>query len=494
MFDKILRLGKETAIYGLSSILGRLMNFLLAPFYTNVLLTSENGIVANVYAYVAFAYVVYCYGFEIAYMRFVSTLEIGDEKQNFSTPFLSLVATSVALSSVIHLSASTIAGWIGIPGNGTVLVQYAAWILCFDTLSVVPFAALRMDQRPKMFAVLKLSNIFVNVVLNVVLILVFHMRAEGVLLANLIASIATFVITFTVVRSKFKPAFSTPLFRELLKFGLPLIPSGLAGMALQIVDRPIVKALTNNSTLGIYQINYRLGIAMMLVVGMFDYAWRPFFLTSAREPEAKSLFSKVFTFFILVMLLVFLGVSFFVEDLVRIQIFGKHFFHPDYWVGVPIVPWILLGYVFNGAYVVFIAGAYLEKKTRYLPMITGLGAVVNIVVNVLLIPSMGIMGAALATLAAYAIMAIAMYFASQKFYQVQYEWRKVAGIVFAAAIVFGCFEFFHPAPLNLHGTLIKVTLLLVFLALLPAFGVFNKSDLVLAKSTVQRYLNSRAGS
>jgi len=491
MFNKLLRLGKETAIYGLSSILGRLMNFLLAPFYTNVLLTSENGIVAYVYAYIAFAYVVYCYGFEIAYMRFVSSLEIGDREENFSTPFISLVVSSVTMSSIIHMSASSIAAWIKIPANDAVLIQYAAWILCFDTLSVVPFASLRMDQQPKTFAGLKLFNISMNVILNLVLILGFHMRAEAVLLANLVASIVTFIATFIVVRSKFRFSFSGSLFRELLKFGLPLIPSGLAGMALQIVDRPIVKALTNNSTLGIYQLNYRLGIAMMLIVGMFDYAWRPFFLTSAREPDAKTLFSKVFTYFVLIMLFVFLGVSFFVEDLVRIRVFGKYFFHPDYWVGVAIVPWILLGYVFNGAYVVFIAGAYLEKKTKFLPLITGLGALVNIGANLLLIPTMGIMGAALATLAAYAVMALTMYFASQRFYRLRYEWSKVAGIAFAAAIAFVGFEILHPVPMSGQGEIVKLGLLALFLLLLPAFKVFNRNDLLLVKSTVQRYLRSQ---
>jgi O-antigen/teichoic acid export membrane protein len=488
MFDRLLRLGKETAIYGLSSIVGRLMNFLLAPFYTNVLLTSENGIVAYVYAYIAFAYVVYCYGFEIAYMRFVSTLEIGDREQNFSTPFLALLASSATLSTIIHISAPTIAAWIGIPPNDTVLIKYAAWILFFDTLSVVPFASLRMDQQPKTFAGLKLFNITLNVTLNVVLILVFHMRAEGVLLANLIASVLTFITTFTVVRSKFRFSFSRKLYRELLKFGLPLIPSGLAGMALQIVDRPIVKELTNNSTLGIYQLNYRLGIAMMLIVGMFDYAWRPFFLTNARESDAKLLFSKVFTYFILIMLFVFLGVSFFVEDLVRIEVFGKHFFHPDYWSGVAIVPWILLGYVFNGAYVVFIAGAYLEKKTKFLPFITGLGALVNIGVNFLLIPTMGIMGAAIATFVSYAVMAVTMYFASRRFYEIHYEWSKVAGIAVAAAVAFICFKVIRPVPLDIHGEFIKLGLLVLFIGLLPAFRVFNRNDVQLVKSTVQRYI------
>jgi len=489
MFDKLLRLGKETAIYGLSSILGRLINFVLAPFYTNVLLTTENGIVANVYAYIAFAYVVYCYGFEIAYMRYVSTLEIGDRKQNFSTPFLSLLVSSVALSTVIHISSPLIAVWIGIPAADAVLIRYAAWILCFDTLAVVPFASMRMDQQPKTFAAMKLFNISLTVVLNLVLILVFHMRAEGVFVANLIGSIATFLLTFFIVRAKFAPTFSTALFRELLKYGLPLIPSGLAGMALQIVDRPIVKALTNDATLGIYQLNYRLGIAMMLIVGMFDYAWRPFFLTNAREPDAKPLFSKVFTYFVLVLLLMFLGVSFFVEDLVRIEVFGKHFFHPDYWNGTSIVPWVLLAYVFNGAYVVFIAGAYLEKKTKHLPLVTGLGAAVNVGVNFLLIPSMGIMGAALATLASYAVMAVTMYFTSQRFYPIEYEWGKIAAIAAATAAVFVCYKLLHPVPLELHGALIKIALLAAFLVSLPLMGIVRKSDL----ATIRATLRGRAG-
>lgn len=486
MMNKLLRLGKDTAVYGLSSILGRLINFLLAPFYTNVLLTSENGAVANLYAYVAFAYVVYCFGLEPAYMRFVSSLEIGDKKQNFSTPFISLALSSLALSLVVHLSAPILAVWIGIPQENGVLIRYAAWILCFDALAVIPFASLRMDGKPRTFAFLKLFNICTTVVLNLVLIVALHMRMEGVFLANLIASIFTFGITFFIVRRHFVPAFSTRLYRELLKFGLPLIPSGLAGIALQIVDRPIVKALTNDSMLGIYQLNYRLGIAMMLVVGMFDYAWRPFFLTNARDPEAKALFSKVFTYFILSMMTMFLTVSLFVEDLVRIELFGKHFFHPDYWQGVGIVPWILLAYVFNGAYVVFLAGTYLEKKTSYLPLVTGMGALVNVIANYVLIPPLGILGAALATLASYVCMAVAMYVTSQRYYPIKYEWNRVLGIGLSAVIAFALYRVAAPTPLSLSGTLIKSGLLMLFLALLPLLKVFGRAELAELKTSLRR--------
>ncbi|MEK7669778.1 MAG: oligosaccharide flippase family protein, partial [Bacteroidota bacterium] len=130
MIEKILKLGKETAVYGLSTVVGRLLNFLLVPFYTNLLIPAEFGVIANVYAYIAFVVVVYGYGMEQAYMRFVSSLEIGDKQQNFSVPFFSLVGTSVVFSSLIHFCAPTVASLIDIPSDQTRIVEYAAWILC----------------------------------------------------------------------------------------------------------------------------------------------------------------------------------------------------------------------------------------------------------------------------------------------------------------------------------------------------------------------------
>lgn len=180
MLEKIIRLGKETAIYGLSTVIGRLLNFLIVPFYANVLLPSENGIISNIYAYIAFAFVFYCYGMEPAYMRFVSSLELGDKKQNFSVPFLSLLASSILLSLIIHLNSSVIAPLIGIENSQHQLIQYAGWILCFDALTVIPFASLRMEQKAKRFASLKLFNIITNLLLNLFLILGLGMHAEGV--------------------------------------------------------------------------------------------------------------------------------------------------------------------------------------------------------------------------------------------------------------------------------------------------------------------------
>ncbi|HAL56088.1 MAG TPA: hypothetical protein DCP63_06360 [Bacteroidetes bacterium] len=486
MIDKIARLAKEAAVYGLSSIVGRFLNFLLVPFYTNYLLTSEYGVVANIYAYIAFAFVLYGYGIESAYMRFVSSMEIGDKKQNFSVPFYSHMVTSVVLSLLVHVSAPSLAQMIGVEPSQADLIRYAGWILFFDTLSLVPFASLRMENRAGMFAGLRVLNIFINVVFNIVFLVGFGMKAEGVLIANLIASAVTFLILLKLALPQFTLRFSKKLYHELLKFGLPYIPAGIAGIAIQVVDRPILKALTDDATVGVYQANYRLGVLMMLVVGMFDYAWRPFFLAHAKDEDAKKLFARVFTYFVALMMLILVTVSLFIDDLVRIQILGRYFIHPDYWGGVAIVPVILLSYVFTGAYVNFVVGVYLEKKTKYLPYVTGAGGLVNVAVNFLLIPRYGIMGAAFATLLSYVVMAGGIYLASQNLYYVRYEWGKIIRLVGAAFVVLVTFAFFTVEPATVEGIALKCLLSVAFVGMAIVFKVFDPDEIAETRRSISR--------
>ncbi len=466
MLEKILRLGKEAAIYGLSSIVGRFLNFLLVPFYTNVLLPSEYGVIANLYAYIAFATVIYGYGMDAAFMRFWVSPESGGQKQKFSTPLISLFLTSLALSSLLHWQSTAIAGWIGISPAEALLVRYTAWILFFDTLAQIPFSFLRMENKAGTFAAIRIVSIVLTIILNIVLILGFQMRAEGVVLANLLASIATFLIHLKYILPNLTSSFSGSLYKDLMKFGIPYVPAGLAGIAMQVIDRPILKALTDDATVGIYQASYRLGIFMMLVVGMFDYAWRPFFLKHAEEPDAKKLFARVFTYFLLLAMFLFVVLTLFIEDLIRVKIAGIYFIHPDYWGGVLIVPVILLAYVFNGAYTNFVVGVFLKKKTIYLPWVFGAGAVVNIVANFLLIPRFGMMGSAYATLISYAVLAVGIYFASQKFYRIEYEWRKIAALLAIAAVVVSVFQLSPIDPGAWEGLLTKMILVAVFVVLL----------------------------
>jgi O-antigen/teichoic acid export membrane protein len=334
-----------------------------------------------------------------------------------------------------------------------------------------------MTNRAKLFAGLRILNIVIFVILTIMMLVVAKMKLEAVFIANLIASGATALVLLWIVFPQLTIRLSGGLFKDMLKFGLPYIPAGLAGIAIQVIDRPIVKALTNDDTLGIYTANYRLGVLMMLVVGMFDYAWRPFFLTHARDADAPKLFSKVFTYVAALLMLVFVTGSLFIEDIVRVKFFGGYFIHPDYWGGLSIVPIVLMAYVFTGAYVNFVVGIYLEKKTKYLPYATGAGALVNVVVNLVLIPKYGITGAAIATLLSYVVMAIGIYFPSQRLYHVEYEWGRLIRVMLAACIIVAAVLLLGLQPATLLGIAVKLGATALFVLLVFVLKIFDTADI-----------------
>ena len=495
MLDRIFKLGKESAIYGLSSIVGRFLNFLLVPLYTNFLAKAEVGVFGYLYSYIAFAFVIYGYGMDSAYMRFVASADTSEKKHLVSAPFFSLLGTSFLFSLLIFFSAVSIEGLLN-GGSGRadlvghaawiLFIRYSAWILFFDTLTIVPFAYLRMENKAKLFAGLRVLNIVITIVLTIIMFVLLHMRVEVVFIANLIASACTALVLLWIVSPQLTIRIPGKLYKEMLRFGLPYIPASLAGIAIQVIDRPILKALTDNETVGIYTANYRLGVLMMLVVGMFDYAWRPFFLTHAKDSDAPRMFSKVFTYFVALLMFVFITGTMFIDDLVRIRLFGGYFIGSEYWGGLKIVPVILLAYVFTGAYVNFVVGVYLEKKTKYLPYATGAGAAANIIANYLLIPKFGIMGAAIATLISYVVMAAGIYFPSQKFYHVEYEWGRILRLCLASGIVVGLFLVIRPDPATLNGLSVKLAFTALFILLVFALRVFDSADIKETKDALTR--------
>jgi O-antigen/teichoic acid export membrane protein len=488
MFQQIKRLSSETAIYGISTILGRFLNFLLVPFYTNVLAPGDYGIVAYVYSLIAFINVIYSYGMESSYFKYSSTLEIGTAKQNFSTPFISLLGTSVLFSIILAILASPIARMINVPVDYDSIILYTVGILAFDAIAIIPFAALRMEHKAKLFAAIKFLNIVVNVGMNLVLLLVFRMGVIGVFISGLTASVLTVVLLLPTIFRYLTKEFNLPLWKALMKFGLPYIPSGLAAMAIQVIDRPILRALTDDATVGIYQANYRLGIFMMLIVSMYDYAWRPFYFSTAKEANAKEIFARVLTYLVLFMSAIFLVLTFFIGDIAKISIFGRHIIGQSYWSGLNIVPIVLLGYLFLGISTNLSAGIFIEKKTKYSPLITGVGAVVNVVANFLLIPPFGMLGAAWATFVAYFIMAMMMYLVVQRIYPVSYEFSRLWKIGGAVAAVVILYYFIPMEVLTGSATIIflwKIFLIVLFLLLMYAMKFFKGSELSVLRRLVK---------
>jgi O-antigen/teichoic acid export membrane protein len=479
MFDKLKELTKDTAIYGISTMVGRFLNFILVPLYTNIFSPADYGIVQLIYAYMAILNIIFIYGLDSAYLKFASFKDIGDEKDNFSTPYIAVFAASLLISFLIVINAAGIGATLSIPAEYSYLIYLSAAILFLDANVVIPFLKLRLDRRAKTFSLYRVINISVNIILNIYLIIILKWGIEAIIISNLVASAVSLMLVSVTIIKNFKLRFHTLLFKRMLKFGLPFLPAGFAVMLVQVIDVPILEKLTDLQTVGIYKANYKLGIFMMLFVSMFQFAWQPFFLQNAKEPDAKQMFSKILTYFTLVGSVILVVLSLFITDFAQIKIAGFSLVGPEYWAGLSIVPIILLAYLINGMYSVFAAGIYIEEKSIYVPFITGAGALVNVIANFLLIPVLNITGAALATLASYLVMALGYYYVTQKFFKVKYELKRI-GHIFIAIILVGAFYYYLLATGNLLFPF-KLILLIIF-TLYIYFVAVNRAEINLIKN------------
>jgi O-antigen/teichoic acid export membrane protein len=332
-------------------------------------------------------------------------------------------------------------------------------------------------HRPYMFAAIRLANIVLTVILNVFFIVILKLGIEYVFISNLIASFVTLILLVPVIVSNIKFSLNIMLVKELLRFSLPYIPAGISSNIIQVINRPILTALTDDYTVGVFQANYRLGIFMMLFVSMFEFAWRPFFLNNAKEPDAKTLYSRVLTMFLVVSTVIFAFLTLFINDIVAIPMPGKgHLVGKAYWGGLQIVPVILLSYLIYGIYINLMAGIYIEKKTKYLPYITGIAAVINVSANFILIPMFGMMGSAIATLMSYIAMTAGIYFTSQKFYKIEYQTTKLLYIALILIITIILYYFTR----RFDSLLIDTG---CFIMILSSFFIFRIIDI----NTIKRF-------
>ena len=506
MRKELAALTKETFIYGTSTVLSRFLNFLLVPFYVNVLATTaEYGIASSLYAWMAFLNVIYPLGLEGAFFRYASRGEQEDidpinNRKNFSTPFNVVAIFSLLLSTVIFITAAHLAPPLFRNPKTDIepmlleltrIIQYSSIILFFDGLSLLPFAHLRLEHRAKLFASIKLTNVVITLILNFYLILGLHLGVEGIFIANMIASIMTFLFLLPSFLKQWWAKIDRAVLAKMLPFGLTNVPANLGAMMVQVIDRPIVQFYLGLGAVGVYQANYRMGFIMMVFVSLFEYAWRPFFMRQHKTDDvhARLIFSRVFTYFMVLALILFLGLSFFLPYILSTPVFGRRLLRADYLVGMSIIPVVLFAYIFQGMYTNFIAGIYIKERNKVLPYITGLGAAVNVGVNILLIPRIGIMGGAIATLAAYMVMALVIYIESQKVYRVNYEWVRIGKVFLMVAAAFGLERilFLENWVTSLYGVFfLRCGLsVAVILGLFPA-GFFSEREIHFLKSFIPR--------
>lgn len=478
MRDKLKELTKDTAIYGISTIVGRLFGFILIPFLSQFLSKSQMGVYGNIYSYIAFLNIVYIYGMDAAFLKYTSIAEEKEKKAVFSTPFIFVFITSLILSILFSLNVESIGVWIKTPSHYTFLLNYVGVILFFDTLALIPFAHLRLQRKAKKFAVIKIANISINLLLNIILIGFLDFDIDAIFISNAAASIITFIILIPDIVEYLSLKIDKAVLKKMLYFGLPYLPAALSATVVQVIDRPLLTYLTDDATVGVYTTNYKLGISMMLFVGMFQYAWQPFFLNNAKEKNAKEIFAKVLTAFVLVGSVIVVVLTLFINDIVAIPLSEtRTLIDSKFWDGLVIVPIILISYLFHGMYINFQAGIYIEEKTKYFPFITGVGAVLNIAVNLWLIPVLGLIGAALATFASYLIMTILLFVVVQKFYHINYEYRKILlTLLLTVSVLVGFYLLYYNDSADF---IYRSALLIGFTVLIFALRIINKEELAI---------------
>lgn len=447
---KLKELLSDTLVYGISTVLARFINYLLVPFYTDVFKPGQYGIVGLVYAGITFLNVIFTFGMESAYLRYAE--ERDKAKDVFKTLQLGLLASASLLAFLLWLFAPAIMPLMSLEPETKDFYLFMIGILWFDTLSIIPFAELRLVRKSYLFAVIKTGNVLINIALNFYLILSLNWGIEAVFLANLIASGITTLVLWIITARMWDGNWNRPILRKALKFGLPFVPAGLGYAINESLDRFLLNNYLSQETItglygaefdtesivGIYNACYKLGVFMLLLVQMFRMAWQPFFLRHAKDPEAKTLFSDVFRYYNMAAGIVFLVIALFIEQIVQIRVplLDAYLIGRDYWMGLSIVPALLAAYWFQGWYMNFSAGIFIEEETSVLPKITLIGAAVTVVANLIMIPFLGMMGSALATLISYACMAFLLFRRSRAVYPVPYQMgRAFLMILIAVALV-----------------------------------------------------------
>jgi O-antigen/teichoic acid export membrane protein len=431
---KLKQLAGETVLYGLGSIVPRAINFLLVSLHTIDMFTpAQYGRITYLLSIVAFFNIVYSFGMETAYFRF-ATKPGAEEHKIFNLALTSVLMVSVPFTILLLIFATPISNWADVSGHAE-LIMWIAITMLVDASVTIPFTRLRLQKKAWLFASLKISIILIQVGLNVYFLKFAYNPSIGigyVFLANLIANFF-YVIFFSRTLLSWRPAFDKTVSPQMLKYAYPIMLTGLAGMTNEMFSRITLErwlpanfygTISNSAAMGIFGACYKFAVFMNLGVQAFRYAAEPFFFSNAKEKNSPELFAKVNHYFVVTCCIFLFAIS----DNMGII---KYFIGSEFWSGLPIVPVLLLAYLFLGVYYNYSVWFKLTDQTYFGTIITVIGAVITIGANYVLIPLFGYMGSSWAALICYFSMTVICYFIGQKKYPIPYRMAADMGCIAA---------------------------------------------------------------
>ena len=470
-------LAKDTAIYGMSSILGRFLNYLLVPLYTAKLSAASGGygVITNVYAYTALLLVILTYGMETTFFRFANK-EGEDPQRVYSTILASVGTTSLLFVVAVVAFLGPISSFMGYADHPS-YVWVMAMTVAIDAFQCIPFAYLRYQKRPIKFAVLKLLFIVLNIALNVLFFAVLpalyasHPDTVGAVYdpsvgagyAFYINLACTGSITFCFWRELtcFKPVFDRALLRRMLSYSWPILVLGIAGILNQTADKILFPYLYRgadaHTQLGIYGAASKVAMIMAMITQAFRYAYEPFVFGKSKDKDNRDTYAKAMKYFIIFTLLAFLMVVGYLDVL-------RHIIGHDYWSGLRVVPIVMAAEIMMGVYFNLSFWYKLIDKTIWGAWFSGIGCVVLIAVNVLFVPRYGYMACAWAGFAGYGTAMTISYFVGQKHYPIAYPMRQIAAYVLLAAVDYALMTWANASLTLVPALAVNTLLVAAFMA------------------------------
>ena len=460
---------KQTAIYGLATVIPRMFSFILVPLYTDLLPKAEYGKVSIIFAWMIFFNVILAYGFETAFFRFYN--KEADKKSVVETTSVSLFWTSISFLFIALLFRNKLAIWSGIDAQ---YITYTIWILVLDALVIVPFSKLRVNQQPIKYAIIKIGNVVINLVLNLLFLSYLPAIAESnpdsflssfyledfqigyIFVSNIVASLTTFLI-LSPNYLLLKWHFDYKLWKRMMQYGLPIMVAGIAFAINEQFDKILLgKLLPANiaeAEVGVYSACYKLGLFMVLYRTAYTLGIEPFFFSHADKEDAPQTYATITKYFVIFGSFILLSVIVFADVLKYIMIQDE-----SYWEAMKVVPLIILANFFLGIYTNLSVWYKLIDKTHIGAYISIIGAIITLALNYLLIPTMSYYGSAIATIAAYGSMMFISYYFGNRYYPIPYDTNKIAmylliSIAFSAVSFYGFRENYY----------VGITLLLGFM-------------------------------
>ena len=454
-------LAKETAIYGVSSIVGRFLNYLLVPVYTIALPASSGGygVVTNIYAWVALMLVLLTCGMETGFFRFANKGQ-DDPMRVYSTTLLSVSIGSVVFVVLGLLFLEPIAGWLEY-GEHPWYIGMMMIVVAMDAIQSIPFAYLRYKKRPIKFAALKLLFIFLNIALNLFYYVVLKGNDVGyAFLFNLVCTSVVMLCMIPELRG-FTYVLDRELLKRMLRYSLPLVILGVAGILNQVADKiifPFVYPDEAEATvqLGIYGAASKIAMIMAMFTQAFRFAYEPFVFGKSKEKDSSEMYAQAMKFFIIFTLLAFLAVMFYLDIL-------RHIIGHDYWDGLRVVPIVMAAEIFMGIYFNLSFWYKLIDETRWGAYFSLTGCTILILMNIFLIPKYGYIACAWAGFTGYGVAMLLSYFVGQKKYPIQYDLKAIGMYVLLAAVLYLAAEYVPIDNIYLRMAY-RTVLLILFIA------------------------------